>query len=77
MHAADAGANGRTRTAYNLIVFSDEIYDKLILDGTPHIAFRFGRARCSVRDLRWYVEELSWFPDGALDGASFPVTPPR
>ena len=23
----------------NLIVFSDEIYDKLILDGTPHIAF--------------------------------------
>jgi alanine-synthesizing transaminase len=24
---------------HNLIVFSDEIYDKLILDGTPHIAF--------------------------------------
>ena len=22
-----------------LIVFADEIYDKLILDGTPHIAF--------------------------------------
>jgi alanine-synthesizing transaminase len=24
---------------HNLIVFSDEIYDKLILDGTPHLAF--------------------------------------
>ncbi len=24
---------------HNLVVFSDEIYDKLILDGTPHIAF--------------------------------------
>jgi alanine-synthesizing transaminase len=24
---------------HSLIVFSDEIYDKLILDGTPHIAF--------------------------------------
>jgi alanine-synthesizing transaminase len=24
---------------HNLLVFSDEIYDKLILDGTPHIAF--------------------------------------
>src|SRR5581483_10381768 len=24
---------------HNLIVFSDEIYDQLILDGTPHIAF--------------------------------------
>src|SRR5256885_16944445 len=24
---------------HNLIVFSDEIYDKLILDGPPHIAF--------------------------------------
>src|SRR5258708_12606963 len=24
---------------HNLIVFSDEIYDKLILDGTPHVAF--------------------------------------
>lgn len=24
---------------HNLIVFSDEIYDKLILDGTPHMAF--------------------------------------
>src|SRR5271156_6520387 len=24
---------------HNLVVFADEIYDKLILDGTPHIAF--------------------------------------
>jgi len=24
---------------HNLIVFSDEIYDKLILEDTPHIAF--------------------------------------
>src|ERR1700720_2654627 len=24
---------------HNLVVFSDEIYDKIILDGTPHIAF--------------------------------------
>jgi alanine-synthesizing transaminase len=24
---------------HNLVVFSDEIYDKLVLDGTPHIAF--------------------------------------
>src|SRR3979411_710079 len=31
-----AGCSARR---HNLIVFSDEIYDKLILDGTPHIAF--------------------------------------
>ena len=44
---------------HNLIVFSDEIYDKLILDDTPHIAIRRGRARCPCRDFRWHVEKLS------------------
>ena len=44
---------------HNLIVFSDEIYDKLILEDTPHIAFAVGRARRSLRDFRRHVEELS------------------
>jgi len=43
---------------HNLIVFSDEIYDKLILDGTPHIAFASIAPDVAVRNLRRHVQEL-------------------
>ena len=43
---------------HNLIVFSDEIYDKLILDGTAPYCLCLGGSRRPVRDLRWHVEEL-------------------
>ena len=43
---------------HNLVIFADEIYDKLILDGdAAHLAGRFGagRPRC---DLQWTLQIL-------------------
>ena len=46
----------------NLVIFADEIYDKLILDEdrkAPASLDRGRRSRCSGRDFRWTIQELS------------------
>ena len=45
---------------HNLVIFADEIYDKLILDERrQHIRIRGRRPRCAGRDVRWTVQKLS------------------
>ena len=43
---------------HNLVIFADEIYDKLVLDKEPSCFDRGGRAGCSGGDVRRPIEEL-------------------
>ena len=43
---------------HNLIIFSDEIYDRILYDGAEHIPIASARARPAVPDLQRAVEEL-------------------
>ena len=43
---------------HNLVIFADEIYDKLVLDKEPAYFDRGGRAGCSGGDVRRPIEEL-------------------
>jgi alanine-synthesizing transaminase len=44
---------------HNLVIFSDEIYDKLILDDDEHVAMAAVRARRTSRDFRGTLQKLS------------------
>ncbi len=44
---------------HNLVVFADEIYDKLILDDDPAHRLRRRRSRCPLRHFRRPLEKLS------------------
>jgi alanine-synthesizing transaminase len=55
---------------HNLVVFADEIYDKLMIDGDTHIPIYRSSPSADCR-------KIISLPDGASDGASSPAMKPR
>lgn len=41
---------------HELIIFADEIYDRLVMDGEEHGIHRFSGSGYAVPDLQWFVE---------------------